>query len=107
MQDRERSCEWHWKHSLQLHSKYVNVKSQQEHKDMCEKWQIASTEEAAYTEARLIRSWWRNGHVQDCNIPSMDIWMSWWEVHIAHWGNVMTKIEGSADGPGTPRTNLS
>jgi len=75
MKDRERLCEWHWKHSLQLHSKYVNFNSQQEHKDMCENWKTTPTKEATLAEVHLIQQWWKNGHVQECNIPSMYIWI--------------------------------
>ncbi len=37
----------------------------------------------------------------------MGLWLSWWEIHIAHWGGIMTSIEGSADEPDTSRTNLA
>ena len=45
--------------------------------------------------------------MRDKDLPAMDSWLSWWEVRIAHWGNVMTTIEGGSNGPETPTTNLS
>lgn len=105
---RERSCLFHWEQSMVGHTiKYIVSTSQFEHKQMCEKWRMAPSRETAASEARLIRQWWRNGNCMHKNLPTMDSWLSWWEVRIAHWGNVMIAVERSNDHANTPRTNLA
>ena len=65
-----------------------------------------SLKDAAMAEARLIRQRWRLGNCMDTNLPYMDSWLSWWEVRIAHWGNLMSSVENSTEGANTTRTNL-
>lgn len=77
LEERERSCLFHWEQSMVAHTiKYVSSTSQQDHKALCEKWRLAPTSEAASAEARMVRQWWRNGNVMDKNIPAMDSWLS-------------------------------
>lgn len=93
MEDRERTCLFHWKQSLMKHAKQcVKAESRQHHIDLCEEWRLATNKESAFLKSKEIREWWRNGHVHEGKLSVMDTWMSWWEVRIAHWGNLMSRV---------------
>lgn len=93
MEGRERTCLFHWKQSLHIHTKkHVKECSRQEHIELCEKWRLCTHINDASNQSRQIRQWWRNGNVYESSLPSLDIWLSWWEVRIAHWGSVMSSV---------------
>lgn len=93
LQHRERSCLFHWKQSLQIHtSKYVLKDFQGEHKRMCESWREAESKDDATSQCRVIRQWWQTRKVRDNDIAAMDSWISWWGIRIAHWGEYMVQV---------------
>lgn len=93
MPERERTCLFHWKQSLhQKTRKNVQANARAEHIALCEQWRLASNKEEAFKCSKAIREWWREGHVTDDKVPIMDLWLSWWEVRIAHWGNLMAMV---------------
>ena len=93
MDGRERSCLFHWEQSLHIHTqKHVNVKNQDEHKQICRQWRCAETAEEAESQYRFIRAWWANGKVADANIPQMDCWLSWWHIRYPHWRRQMVGV---------------
>lgn len=93
MEDRERTCLFHWKQSLIKQTRHcVIAVARQEHISLCEQWRLAPTKEDAAMKSKVIKEWWRKGNVSEERVPLMDTWLSWWEVRIAHWGNLMAKV---------------
>lgn len=87
MEGRERSCLFHWKQSLQKHTKkLVPKESTSCHIELCEQWRLCDTLEDSGHQAVKIRKWWKDGNVPKENLQAMEKWFSWWESRICHWG---------------------
>ena len=93
MDNRERTCLFHWKQILYKHTKKcVKKESQQKHITLCEEWRLASSREATLSKSKEIRQWWGKGHAEKGKVTILDTWMSWWEEQIAHWGSLMSRV---------------
>ena len=100
---KERSCLFHWAQSMVRHtSKCIRPAFQEEHKILCRKWLDAPSEHGAEVCKEEIRNFWHAGAAVDHEIPSLETWLSWWDVRVPHWGDRFLSQEDS--GVFVPRT---
>lgn len=93
MVGKERSCLFHWKDNLRVHTqKYIYAQHMEKHNEMCERWRTAPTKEDALVQFRKIRAWWATGKAADRNIPKLDSWLSWWHYRASRWGHFIIKV---------------
>ena len=100
MEDRERLSLFHWVQSLQQHTrKHIKKYLFDEHVSMCEEWRTCKKRDDALVESCKIWNWWRAGGVakEGNEVIALDNWFCWWEVCIAHWGDLMSYISSLAN----------
>ena len=63
MEGRERTCYFHWKQSLEKHTKsYIKHKLQDHHKHLCLQYRNASSMQETETRYLAIKAWWASSN---------------------------------------------
>lgn len=76
MVGKERSCLFHWKESLKLHTdRYIVSEFKDTHLAMCNKWRIATNSSDALGQ---FLAWWATCKAIDKNIHKLESWLGWW-----------------------------
>jgi hypothetical protein len=94
MEDRERTCQFHWTQSMVLHTeKHVAEELWDQHKKMCQQYRKARSMAEADALYHGIRAWWASaGAVSESALSKLDLWLSFWHYRYRQWGGFMTEV---------------
>jgi hypothetical protein len=95
MEDRERTCQFHWTQSMVKYTeKYIaEGPLRDQHKSLCQQYRKAKTMEEAETLYQAIRAWWAtSGAVSESALSHLELWLAFWHFRYRQWGGFMTKV---------------
>ena len=94
MEDRERTCLFHWTQSLEKHTKAdIRPDLQEQHRHLCKQYKNANSLEEAKTKYLAIRSWWlSSGATTDEGLVRLDLWLAFWHFRYRQWGGFMELV---------------
>ena len=106
MENRERSCIFHWEKSMVDHTKRcIKPQFQEEHKALCRRWRDSTTESMATEWKAKVIDFWTPMHVKDGELPALQTWLAFFEIRASQWGAVfLTEHENVGF---VPTVNLS
>jgi hypothetical protein len=96
MEDRERTCLFHWTQSLEKHTKAdIRPDLQEQHRRLCKQYKNADSLEDTETKYLAIRSWWlSSGATTDEGLVRLDLWLAFWHFRYRQWGGFMEPVSG-------------
>ena len=94
MDNRERTCLFHWTLCLQrATTKHIKLEFQDQHKELCKQWKDARTQEEAETMYNVIRGWWlSSGATTEASRRALNDWMAFWHFRYRQWGGSMILV---------------
>ena len=94
MEDRERTCFFHWSQSLEKHNKqYIAEEFRDQHKRLCMQYRDSTTMAEAETRYLAIRAWWvSSGAASETSLRSLDLWLAFWHFRYRQWGGFMQLV---------------
>lgn len=94
MENRERTCLFHWTKCLQrATSKNILPGFQDQHIAMCKVWKDAKSQEEAEAQYNVIRGWWlSSGATTEDGRRSLNDWMAFWHFRYRQWGGSMQLV---------------
>ena len=94
MVDRERTCLFHWRQSLEQHTN-ANIRQdlRAQHIKLCQQYKNATTLAEAETKFLAIRAWWMSsGAATGKGLSNMETWLSFWHHRYRQWGGFMELV---------------
>ena len=97
MQNRERTCLFHWTKSLEAHTiKLIKTTMQHQHRILCKQYKDAKTEEESERMYLAIRAWWlSSGAATEEQIQELNDWLGFWHFRYRQWGGFMQLVSFS------------
>ena len=94
MEDRERSCLFHWTQNMVAYTqKHFPEELWEQHKKMCTQYKNATSMAEAETLYHALRAWWAStGVVGESGLIKLDQWLSFWHHRFRQWGGFMTEV---------------
>ena len=94
MENRERTCLFHWTQSLEKHTKAnIRIDLQDQHRRMCKEYKNSTSMEDAQSKYLAIRSWWlSSGATTDDGVVRLDLWLAFWHFRYRQWGGFMDHV---------------
>lgn len=94
LQNRERTCLFHWTKSLEAHTiKLIKPTMQHQHKILCKQYKDAKTEEESERMYLAIRAWWfSSGAATEEQIQELNDWLGFWHFRYRQWGGFMQLV---------------
>lgn len=94
MEDRERTCFYHWSANLDKYTtKYIKPEMQFQHKQLCRNYRDAKTQREADEKYHTIRAWWAtSGAARDECLSSLSEWLGFWHHRYRQWGGQMILV---------------
>ena len=80
MEERKRTCLFHWTQSLEKHTK-ANIRGdlQEQHRQLCKQYRIVSSMEDAKLCYFAINAWWlSSGATTTEGLQRLELWLSFW-----------------------------
>jgi hypothetical protein len=87
MVDKERTCLFHWGHSLDKHIKQlIKLELQDEHTALCHQYKNVKSLGDPNSHYAFIRSWWlSSGDVSKVGVHELNNWLSFWHFCVKQW----------------------
>ena len=80
VEEKERSCKFHWETNMVEHTrKCIKPTFQEEHKYLCRQWRSASSDMEKEQCKQAIQTYWTNNHVIEGQLQSLQLWLAWWD----------------------------
>lgn len=97
MENKERTCLFHWTQSLEKHTKaYIRLDLQDQHRLLCKQYKNAKTISEAEMRYLAIRAWWlSSGAASEDAISRLDLWLAFWHFRYRQWGGFMQLVSSS------------
>ena len=94
MDDRERTCQFHWTQSMVKYTeKYIPEELWEQHKKMCHQYRTARTMDEAESMYHGLRAWWVSaGVVTENALNKLELWLAFWHFRYRQWGGFMTGV---------------
>jgi len=94
MDDRERTCQFHWTQSMVKYTeKYIPEEFWEQHKKMCHQYRTARTMDEAESMYHGLRAWWVSaGTVTEKALNKLELWLAFWHYRYRQWGGFMTGV---------------
>ena len=94
MENRERTCLFHWTLCLQrATSRNIKLELQDQHKELCRQWKDAKSQEEAEMKYNVIRGWWvSSGATTEAGRRALNDWMAFWHYRYRQWGGAMILV---------------
>ena len=94
MDDRERTCQFHWTQSMVKYTeKYIPEELWEQHKKMCHQYRTARTMDEAENLYHGLRAWWVSaGAVTEKALDKLELWLAFWHFRYRQWGGFMTGV---------------
>jgi hypothetical protein len=94
MDDRERTCQFHWTQSMVKYTeKYIPEELWEQHKKMCHQYRTARTMDEAESMYHELRAWWVSaGAVTEKALNKLELWLAFWHYRYRQWGGFMTGV---------------
>ena len=83
MEELERTCLFHWRQSLEKHTKAdIRGDLQEQHRQLCKQYRTASSMEDAEVCYFAIKTWWLSSRVTTIEgLQRPELWLSFWHFH--------------------------
>jgi hypothetical protein len=94
MEGRERTCFFHWKQSLEKHTKsYIKHELQDQHRHLCLQYRNASSMAEAETRYLAIKAWWASSNcTSEDGLKHLQLWLAFWHFRYLQWGGFMELV---------------
>ena len=94
MEDRERSCFFHWMANLDKYTtKHIKLSLQVQHKKICLEYRDAKTMPEAEVKYHAIRAWWLSaGAATEDDLIALSEWLGFWHYRYRQWGGKMILV---------------
>ena len=94
MEDRERSCLFHWTQNMvQYTEKYFPEELREQHKKMCNQYRTATTLTEADTLYHALQAWWiSTGVLGEKALTNLGTWLAFWHHRYRQWGGFMSAV---------------
>ena len=94
MEGRERTCFFHWKQSLEKHTKsYIKHELQDQHRHLCLQYRNASSMSEAETRYLAIKAWWASSNcTSEEGLKHLQLWLAFWHFRYLQWGGFMELV---------------
>src|ERR1700738_5149125 len=94
MEGHERTCFFHWKQSLEKHTKaYIKHEVQDQHRHLCLQYRNASSMQEAETRYLAIKAWWASSNcTSEDGLKHLQLWLAFWHFRYLQWGGFMELV---------------
>ena len=108
MEERERTCLFHWTQSLKKHTKAdIRGDLQEQHREFYKQYRTASSMEDAEVRYFGIKAWWlSSGATTTEGLQRLELWLSFWHFRWRQWGGFMKFVSRCALSLPAPSTVL-
>ena len=98
MEERERTCLFHWTQSLEKYTKAdIRGDLQEQHRQLCKQYRTASSMEDAEVRYFAIKAWWLSSRATTTEgLQRLELWLSFWHFRWRQWGGFMKSISRCA-----------
>jgi hypothetical protein len=88
MEGRECTFFFHWKQSLEKHTKsYIKYELQNQHRHFCLQYRNALSMEEADTRYLAIKVWWASSNCTSKDgLKHLQLWLAFWHFRYLQWG---------------------
>ena len=94
MENQERTCLFHWTHSLEKHTK-ANIRPdlQSQDRQLCKQYKDAKTSVEVESRYLAIWSWWlSSGATTEEGLFRLEQWLAFWHFRYHQWGGFMQLV---------------
>ena len=94
MENRERTCLFHWTQSLEKHTKAdIRDDLQEQHRVLCKQYKNASSMEDAEVWYFAIKAWWLSVRATTTEgLHRLELWLSFWHFRWRQWSGFMKSV---------------
>ena len=95
MEGREHTCLFHWTLCLQrTTTRNIKPEFHDQHKELCNQWKDAKTQEEADTKYNVIKAWWvfSGAATSPSAVRALNDWMAFWQFRYRQWGGYMQLV---------------
>jgi hypothetical protein len=94
MENRERTCLFHWSQSMEKHTKAeIRGDMQDQHRLLCKQYKNATSPEESEMRYLAIRAWWlSSGATTEEGLHRLELWLSFWHFRYRQWGGFMQLV---------------
>ena len=94
MENRERTCLFHWTQSLEKHTKAdIRGDLQEQHRQLCKQYKNALSMEDAEVCYFAIKAWWLSSIATTTEgLQRLELWLSFWHFRWRQWGSFMKSV---------------
>jgi hypothetical protein len=94
MENKERTCLFHWTQSLEKHTKaHIRPDLQGQHRMLCKQYKNARTLAEAESRYLAIRAWWLSeGTTSEDGLSRLELWLAFWHFRYRQWGGFMQLV---------------
>ena len=94
MDNRERTCLFHWTQSMEKHTKAdIPADLQGQHRRLCKEYKDSKSMEEANIKYLAIRLWWlSSGSTTDEGLFRLDLSLAFWHFRYRQWGSFMDVV---------------
>ena len=90
MENRERTCLFHWTQSMEKHTVAdIRRDLQDQHRILCKQYKNAISPEDSETQYLAIKAWWLSyGACSGEGLKRLELWLAFWHFRYRQWGGV-------------------
>ncbi len=94
IENKERTCLFHWTQSLEKHTKaHIRPDLQDQHRMLCKQYKNARTLAEAESRYLAIRAWWLSeGTTSEDGLSRLELWLAFWHFRYRQWGGFMQLV---------------
>ena len=94
MENKERTCLFHWTMTLDRHTKqYIKPELQDMHKRLCHEYRKCKTKTDADIAMEAIKAWWYSfGGISESALKELVDWINFWHFRFHQWGSFISEV---------------
>ena len=94
MEDKERTCQFHWSMVLERHTRQlIKPKLQAKHMELCHEYRKCRTKANSNLAMASIKAWWfSSGACSESSLKELTSWLNFWHFRYEQWGSHMSEV---------------
>jgi hypothetical protein len=94
MENKERTCLFHWKMALERHMKQlIKPELQAEYIRLCQEYRMCQSIGEADSKLASIKAWWFfSGAASEFGLKELNYWIGFWHFRYQQWGSHISQV---------------
>jgi hypothetical protein len=94
IENKEKTCQFHWRMSLERHTKQlIRLDLQAEHMRLCQEYRKCQSLSDADAAMASIKAWWFSSRaVSESGLKELHDWINFWHFRYNQWGSHISQV---------------